>query len=179
MQTSKLAQRIALGLLVATALGWTGARAAGQDPDQDTTLVARCDGLPPSVSIPVMSWSETTNVCREMLRVLEGVRRQDVTNFEKAIYVLHAKGYEGDYTQIAEDLIEVIRLRGLYDKPDRWYETNNLIVKSWNAFHGIVGPRQIIAFLRAAGPKAARSLSDDGLVHMIVLMKLQYQQGDD
>ena len=75
--------------------------------------------------------------------------------------------------------MEIIRLRGLYDKPDRWYDTNNLVVKSWSAFNGVIGPRQIIAFLRAAGPGAAKGLSDDGLMHMIVLMKIQHQWGDD
>src|SRR5690349_8563715 len=113
MQISKLARRIALGLVVPAVLGWTVASAAESDADQDTTPVAQCDGLPPGVSVSVMSWSETAGVCREMLRVLEGVRRKDVTEFEKAIYVLHAKGHGGDYTQIAKDLVEVIRLRGL------------------------------------------------------------------
>jgi hypothetical protein len=108
--------------------------------DQDTTPVLQCEDLPPSVSIAVMSWSETKKVCREMARVLEGVRREDITNFEKAIYILHAKGYEGENTQIASELVEIIRLRGLYDKPDRWYDTNDIVVKTWNAFNGAVKP---------------------------------------
>jgi hypothetical protein len=75
--------------------------------------------------------------------------------------------------------VEIIRLRGLYNKPDRWYDTNDLIVRSWVAFNGAVGPRQVISFLRAAGPDAAKGLSDDGPTNMIVLMKRQYQRGDE
>ncbi len=153
--------------------------AADSAAEHDLTPVVDCHGLPPSVSIQVISWSDTEKVCGEMTRVLEGVRRKDITNFEKAIYVVHAKGYAGDNAQIAKDLVEVIRLRGLYDKPDRWYDTNNLIVKSWNAFNGIVGPKEVVAFLRSAGPKAAKGLSDDGFTNMIILMKIRRQQGDD
>ena len=39
--------------------------------------------------------------------------------------------------------MEIIRLRGLYDKPDRWYDTNNLVVKSWNASRFSIGLRFI------------------------------------
>jgi len=69
--------------------------------------------------------------------------------------------------------------RGLYNKPDRWYDTNDLIVRAWNAFNGAVGPRQIISFLRTAGPDMAKGLSDDGLTNMIILMKHQHQRGDE
>ncbi|SDJ17626.1 MULTISPECIES: hypothetical protein [Bradyrhizobium] len=162
---------------------------ADVDADRDITLVTKCtpkifpsdrEGLPPSVSIEVFSWSDTTKVCNEMMRVLEGVRHKDITNFEKAVAVLHFSqiSYGTDDMQILKELIEIIRLRGLYDKPDRWYETNNLIVRAWNAFNGVVGPRHIITFLRSAGPDAAKGLSDDGLTRMIILMKHQYQRGD-
>jgi hypothetical protein len=149
------------------------------DADKDATPVAQCDGLPPSVSIIVVSWSETTKICREMVRVLEGVRHKDITTFEKAVYLLHAKGgYEKDNVQIAKELVEIIRLRGLYDKPDRWYGTVDVIFRAWEAFHGVVGPTQVITFLRSAGPDAAKGLSDDGLTSMIILMKRQYQSGE-
>jgi hypothetical protein len=148
------------------------------DADKDTAPVSQCEGLPPSVSIAVMSWSDTTKMCREMARVLEGIRRKDITNFEKAVYLLRRQGYEGDNTQIARELVEIIRLRGLYERPDRWYDTNDLIVRSWTAFNGAVGPRQVISFLRAAGSDAAKALSDDGLMKMIILMKMQHQRGD-
>jgi hypothetical protein len=149
------------------------------DADKDATPVAQCDGLPPSVSIMVISWSETTKICRAMVRVLEGVRHKDITTFEKAAYLLHAKGgYEKDNVQVTQELVEIIRLRGLYDKPDRWYGTLDLILRAWEAFHGVVGPTQVISFLRSAGPDAAKGLSDDGLTSMIILMKRQYQSGE-
>jgi hypothetical protein len=169
-------------IIAALALLMTGGAAFGEtsDADRDTTPVTRCEGLPPSVSVEVFSWSDTANVCREMMRVFEGIRRKDITHFEKAVAVLHFghPSYGEDDTQILKELIEIIRLRGLYDKPDRWYDTNDLIVRSWNAFHGAIGPRQIISFLRDAGPEAAKGLSDDGLGNMIILMKHQYQKGE-
>jgi hypothetical protein len=154
------------------------ANAAETDADQDTTLVTRCESLRPTVSVAVMSRSDTTSICREMARVLEGIRRKDITNFEKAVYLLQSQGYEEDDAQIAKELVEIIRLRGLYDKPDRWYATNDVIVRSWTAFREAVGPRQVISFLQAEGP-AAKRLSDDGLGSMIVLMKEQYQRGEE
>jgi hypothetical protein len=152
--------------------------AVADDADGDTTAVAQCDGLPPSVTIAVMTGSDTTRICREMVRVLEGVRRKDVTTFEKAAYVMQHNGYAKDGVQIAQELVEINRLRGLYDKPDRWYDTINLIVKTRTGFNGVVSPAHVITFLRKAGPDAAKGLSDDGLVSMIILMKRQYQSGD-
>jgi hypothetical protein len=143
--------------------------AAADDADNDATAVAQCEGLPPSVTIPVMTGSDTTRICREMVRVLEGVRRKDVTTFEKAVYVMQHN---------AKELVEIIRLRGLYDKPDRWHDTIDLIVKTWNGFNGVVSPAQVIAFLRKAGPDAAKGLSDDGLVSMIILIKREHQSGN-
>ncbi|MGY3584435.1 hypothetical protein ACVIGB_006507 [Bradyrhizobium sp. USDA 4341] len=167
---------LCLGLLVGAAIPPTN---AADDPaERDVTPVRGCDALPPSVSFPAMNWSETAAQCREMSRVLEGIRNKDITMFEKAAYVLRKAGYEGDYPRITTELVEIVRLRGLYDKPDRWFDTNEIVVKSWNAFNGAVGPRQIIAFLRSAGPQVAHSLSDDGLMHMIILMKMQYQRGE-
>jgi hypothetical protein len=157
--------------------------------DQDITPVTQCEGLPPSVTIMLMSWSDTAKVCREMARVLVGVRRKDITNFEKAIVMLNGTrrrlpdrlmygGYEGDNTQVAKELVEIIRLRGLYDQPDRWDDTNDIIIRSWAAYDGVVGPRDVIAFLRGAGTDMAKSLSDDGLIAMIVLIKRDHQSGN-
>jgi hypothetical protein len=151
--------------------------AVADDADGDTTAVAQCEGLPPSVTIPVMTGSDTTRICRDMMRVLEGVRRKDITTFEKAAYVMQHNGYAKDGVLIAQQLVEIIRLRGLYNKPDRWDDTINLIVETWNGFKGAVSPAQVIAFLRRAGPDSAKGLSDDGLVSMIILMKRQYQNG--
>jgi hypothetical protein len=175
-------------IIAALALMMTsGAAYADGAADRDTTPVTQCEHLPPSVSIDVFSWTDTTDVCREMMRVLEGVRHKDITDFEKAAFVLHHKswpplpgitgGYGTDNMQVLKELIEIIRLRGLYDKPDRWHDTNDLSVKAWNAFNGAVGPGQIVAFLRGAGPDAAKALSDDGLITMIVFIKRQYQKG--
>jgi hypothetical protein len=63
-----------LGLLLGSVP--TNVRAADTDADKDITPVTQCEGLPPSVSISVMTSSDTTKVCREMARALEGIRRK-------------------------------------------------------------------------------------------------------
>jgi hypothetical protein len=85
--------------------------AVADDADGDTTAVAQCEGLPPSVTIPVMTGSDTTRICRDMMRVLEGVRRKDITKFEKAVYVMQHNGYAKDGVLIAQQLVEIILLR--------------------------------------------------------------------
>jgi hypothetical protein len=146
-------------------------------PDQDTTPVTQCENLPPSVSIDVFSWSKTTKVCREMLRVLDGVRHQDITMFEKVAALLKFSGYEKDDIQIIRELVEIVRLRGLYNKPDRWYGTIDVIWRSWSAFNGAVSPADVISLLRGAGG-AAKTISDSGLTTAIIMMKQQHQRGE-
>jgi hypothetical protein len=169
----------------------SGAAMADAAADQDATPVTKCESLPPSVSISVVSWADTRKICNEMTRVMEGFRYKDITSFEKAVFVLSmacdssdCKGlsstsYGKDKIQITKELIEIIRLRGLFNKPDRWSDNDELIVKAWNAFNGAVGPDKIIVNLRAAGPDAAKALSDDGLITMIVLIKRLHQSGDE
>jgi hypothetical protein len=175
---------IALTFTIISSASW-----ADDEADRDATPVTKCESLPPSVSVVVMSWSDNAKICREMMRVLVGIRHKDITHFEKAVYVLHHQtsppisgitgGYQGSYEQITAELVEIIRLRGLYDQPDRWHSTNDLSIRAWNAFNGIIGPRDIVTFLRDAGPDAAKGLSDDGLTSMIALMKIRKQRGED
>lgn len=54
---------------------------------------------------------------------------------EKLVSMLQPQGYEKENVQVAKEMVEIIRLRGLYDKPDRWLGTYNVIYKSWTAFH--------------------------------------------
>jgi hypothetical protein len=146
-------------------------------PDKDTTMVTNCEDLPHSVSIEVMSWSETSKACREMMRVMEGVRNKDITMFEKVAVLIKFSGYEKDKIQILNELVEIIRLRGLYDKPDRWYGTIDVIWRSWSAFNGAVSPADVISLLRGAGG-AAKTISDSGLTTAIIMMKQQHQRGE-
>jgi len=80
---------IAVFLLVAVSFA---ARAAETAADQ--TPVTQCDGLPLTVSIEVFSKSDTVSLCRQALRVLEGVTVDDLRTFETAAYLFSAKGYE-------------------------------------------------------------------------------------
>ena len=45
-------------------------------------------------------------------------------------------------------------------------------------FSGIVTPKDVVELLGSAGPMA-KTLSDDGLKDMIILMKIQRQKGQD
>src|SRR5579862_6843954 len=79
----------------------------------DTTAVKGCDNLPASASIEVSSWSDTAKICREMLKVLEGVTIHDLQTLEKGVYVLSFSDYEkGQYAQIASEFVDIIRLGG-------------------------------------------------------------------
>jgi hypothetical protein len=165
-------------VFVVAALALVSPAYAADDPaDSDTTPVSACESLPHSVQLVVMSRSDTQKVCNVMLRVLEGVRNKDITQFSKYAYILQAKGYEKDRTQIVAELVEIIRLRGLYDKPDRWEKTNEISWRSFAAFHGVVTPADTIALLNGAGPMA-KTLSDDGLRDMLIVMKRTYQSGE-
>ena len=153
------------------------AHAAETAPDK--TPVTQCDSLPPSAAIEVFSRSDAIPLCRQVLRVLEGVTVDDLRTFEKAAYLFSRYGYEaGDYARITGELVEIIRLRGLYDQQPRWLPTIELALKSYQAFNGIVTPRDIVLLLKSSGPMA-KTLSDDGLTTMIIVMKRQRQQGDD
>jgi hypothetical protein len=165
--------------LISIALLLTVAPASADttDPtDSDMTVVKECEALPRSVTIVVMSSSDTLKVCREMLRVLEGVRNKDITMFEKFAAVLQNKGYDKGYVQIVSEQVEIIRLRGLYDKPDRWQSTMDISWRSWVAFHGAVAPTDTIDFLRGLGEMAS-TLDDDGLTKMLIVIKRLYQSG--
>jgi hypothetical protein len=153
------------------------AHAAETAPDK--TPVTQCDTLPPSAAIEVFSRSDAIPLCRQVLRVLEGVTVDDLRTFEKAAYLFSAKGYEsGNYTQITAELVDIIRLRGLYDQEPRWKPTIELAWKSYQAFNGIITPRDIVSLLRSSGAMA-KTLSDDGLTMMIIVMKRQRQHGND
>jgi hypothetical protein len=54
------------------------------------------------------------------------------------------------------------RLRGLYDKPDRWDATIDIPWRAWEAFYGIITPADIVKILRASGSTMAHGMSDDG-----------------
>jgi hypothetical protein len=136
-----------------------------------------CEGLTSAAAIEVFTRKEASEICREVLRVLDHPTVADLQNFEKASYVLQRVGYKKGYATIAAELVDVIRLRGLYDKRDRWYPTIDLIVRTYQAYHGIVSPQDVVDFLSGAGPMA-KTLSDDGLLNMIILMKQQRQRGN-
>jgi hypothetical protein len=131
---------------------------------QAQTPITQCENLPPSTSIEVFSNLTTIAVCREVLGILEGVTIENLRDFEKAAVVFSAKGYRpGEYKRIAAELVDIIRLRGLYNKRDRWGSTIDIVWKAFAAFNGVVTPYDIDEILRASGPMA-KTLSDDGLL---------------
>jgi hypothetical protein len=146
---------------------------------RDQTPVTDCDSLSATAPIEVFSRSDAIPLCRQVLRVLEGVTVDDLRTFEKAAYLFSRYGYEaGNYAQITAELVDIIRLRGLYNQQPRWRPTIDVALKSYQAFNGIVTPRDIISLLKSSGPMA-KTLSDDGLTGMIILLKEQRQQGND
>jgi hypothetical protein len=151
--------------------------ALADDADSDTTPVPMCTNTPVSAVIEAESKADASMICRAM-GLLDGVRVKDIRTFSKAVVVLSRAGYEGSNSDIAKQLVEIVRLRGQYDKPDQWYPTLDTVVRSYQAFNGVVAPTDVIVFLHSAGPKAAKGLSNEGLETMLILIKEKKQQGD-
>ncbi len=152
--------------------------AIAEDANNDRPIVS-CDDLTITDIIKQLSRSDTVKICREMLKVLEGVKVSDVREFSTVVLLFALKGYEeGAYAQIASELVDIIRLRGLFDKPTRWEANNNLVWQGWQVTNNLIGPSDVQAFLRGSGP-TAKTLTDDGLEKMIILMKIMHQKGED
>jgi hypothetical protein len=100
----------------------------------DQTPVSDCRSLPQSASIEVFSNSEAASVCREVLRIFEGVSANDIRTFEKAAYLFSHEGYEThNYAKITAEPVDIIRRRGLYNQQPRWLPTIDLVWKSFSA----------------------------------------------
>jgi hypothetical protein len=76
-------------------------------------------------------------------------------------------------------VVEVIRLRGLYNSEPRWDKTLDMICRLWQSEKGLISPYTIITFLHAAGPGEAKALSDDGLLKLLFLIAIDHKNGDD
>ena len=159
--------------IIAAALALAVPHAARADSGAPPPIIA-CSGLTADAKINAISMSDAKTICRAM-NLLDGVRVEDVRTFSKAYVVLSNEGYEGSATDITNQLVEVVKLRGLYDKPDRWYSTLDLVVRAYQAWNGIVSPLDVVAFLASAGPMA-KTLSDDGLTNMLAYLKERKQQ---
>jgi hypothetical protein len=107
---------------VAAVTALLASAAMAEETTPDRTKVERCEGLPSSASISVLSKAETLTICREVLRGgLENVTVGDLQYFEKVAYVFSRSGYEeGNYAKITAQLVDIIRRRGLYNQPPRW-----------------------------------------------------------
>ena len=133
-----------------------------------------CDQLPQAALIEVMTRSDATPICREVMKVLDGPTIEDIRSFETAAYVFSRKGYEPDrYSNITAELVEIIRLRGYYREQDRarWHPTIDIVFKAYTTLHGAVSPKDIVNMLRAAGPEVSKGLTDDELINLIVVYK--------
>ena len=146
-------------------------------PEDDATPVRSCSTLPPTAVVNGLAEADAKTICRSMA-LLDGMRVKDVRAFEVAFIILRREGLDGDAADITKQLVTIVRLRGLYNQPDRWSPTLNQIVTTYQAFNGVVAPQDVIDFLRAAGP-AGKALSDDGFVKMLIVIKEMKQRSDD
>ena len=152
----------------------TSAANAESPDDQDITPVPICGQMPKSAIISVLNDSDVQRICRAM-GLLDGVRVKDIRNFSKAVIVIRHEGYEDSNDETAKQLVQIIRLRGLYDKPDRWEKNLDIIVRVYQAFNGVVTPIDTIQFLKAAGD-AGKMFSDEGFKNMLIVVFEQKKQ---
>jgi len=115
-----------------------------------------------------------------MVRILEDATISDLRGFSKVTYVLSRKGYEPEeYSKIAGELVEIIRLRGLFDKEPRWSSSNEMVWALWVAERGLVSPRTIVELLTGAGPDVARTITDDALARTMIALAVAHKNGLD
>jgi hypothetical protein len=140
--------------------------------------VTQCDKLPPSASIQEFSSADTVPLCREVLRVLQGVTIEDLLSFEVFAVVFSHEGYkEGKFAQIVAELVDIIRLRGLYNQRTRWKPTGEIAWKAYQATNRLITPHDIVVLLKESG-SMAKTLSDNGLITLILLLDSGRRQGD-
>jgi hypothetical protein len=109
---------------------------------------------------------------------LEGVTIEDLLYFEKLAFVFSHEGYKKDkFAQIVAELVDIIRLRGLYNQQTRWEPTIELVWKSYQASNRLTTPHDVIVLLKESG-QMAKTLSDDGLLMVIITWELGRRQGD-
>jgi hypothetical protein len=174
-----LGQRMRIAIALALALAVTAAAAAG-NPDEDRTPIAQCDKLPASASIEQFRTADTLAVCSEMTRILDGATIADLREFSKSAFLLSRNGYEPwKYAEITHELVEIIRLRGLAYKEPRWAPTLEIVWKMWEGEKGLIGPSTIREFLALAGPKAAKSMTDELLIDSLIIGAIAHKKGDD
>jgi hypothetical protein len=148
---------------------------ANASDDEDVTPVPICNDMPASAVISLLSGIEAKRVCRAM-GLLVDVRVKDIREFSKSYVVLRANEYPGSIDEIVKQLVTIVRLRGLGAKSDRWDATLNIVLKTYQAFNGVVTPIDIINFLLGSG-SMAKTLSDEGLTTMLILIKIRKQDG--
>jgi hypothetical protein len=154
------------------------AGSAQADDAKDFTPIPKCEDISYSASIAVFSKADAVGHCRAMEKVLEGVRVEDLREFENFAYVLSHYGYKvGQYDQIVRELVEIVRLRGLYNKHEGWHSTVEVVFKGFEGTNGDVTPYTVMTFLKGAG-QFAKTLSDDGLINTIALIHVSHQNGD-
>ena len=114
------------------------------------------------------------------MRILDGATISDLRSFSKLAFMLSVKGYKaGEYASIVRELVEIIRLRGLSNNEPRWDSTNDLSWRLWIVEKGLISPRTIREFLASAGPKVAKSITDDALLRTMITLAVAHKNGVD
>ena len=158
------------------AISLSGIAAAETAADSDGTPVPVCSQMPDSAAFGSMSRDQLMQVCRA-IGLLDGVRVKDIRDFALGAQILRHEGYADSPENTVKQLVQIIRQRGLYNQPDKWRGTIDIVLKAYLAFNGVVEPLDIIGILSALGERA-KILSDDGFTRIIVVYKLRKQSGE-
>ena len=139
------------------------ARAALADERTSVETLASCDlGDMPKVHVEVFSWKETSTYCDMARRSLGHV--PELSSFRtllRASYLISRRG-GGTPKEVVADFLAIVEARGVSDVA-QVASTYDTAFRIYVGTHGEVALRDLLAFLRSAGP-AARTLSDEGLI---------------
>jgi hypothetical protein len=136
-----------------------------------------------TISLPDVRLGMTTNefrrLCEKMSQTLSGVTADDVRDLGVAVAVFRHKGYKnGQQDEIAADLIDILRLRGLAHHHERWHDTSDLVWKIYSVEGDFVSPETVREFLKTIGLQQAKNITDDQMLTMLAALAVRYKNGD-
>ena len=141
--------------------------------DADSSIVFECttDAVK-QFSIATLSSRDTADLCQTMQSSL--ARRPTVAELRllsKTVYVLHAQGSTDSYAELGYQVMGIVEARQQVatSRSIDMLSTFDMVVRIFTGTSGRVTPREVNVLLRNSG-SLARTMTDEGIVHMVALL---------